>query len=344
MKNNNPVISIIVPVYKVELYLHKCIDSILEQSFTDFELLLIDDGSPDKCGKICDEYAVKDKRIKVYHKKNGGPSSARNYGLDNAKGEWIVFIDSDDYVGKDYLRCLYEMVESDIDLVVQPLLNIEENGELIYNDQITDKTIKIYSRKDFKQMLSEQHLILRAYPTSKLFRRSFFVEDNSLRFYEDVRFCEDYIFLFCYLNLNWNKICFSPVSNYYYVNRRDSIVHGKNSFDEEFLVYKYANKVVKPFIDRKDCDIEDLNNTYFMHRALTMVKYVSDLKKISSEDWMHFCRYFKGSTKKTILDKYMIKTFYSCPVILFLYLYIIRTFREFLEKRNLWTIINYFRK
>lgn len=102
------VISIVVPVYKVEAYLHRCVDSILAQSFTDFELILVDDGSPDNCGKICDEYAEKDKRIRVVHQKNGGLSAARNAGIDIAQGEWISFIDSDDWIHPDYLRVLYE--------------------------------------------------------------------------------------------------------------------------------------------------------------------------------------------------------------------------------------------
>ena len=102
--NKNPKISIIVPVYNAEQYLRRCIDSILNQSFTDFELILIDDGSKDKSSDICDEYAAKDSRIKVYHKENGGVSSARNLGLDNANGEWIAFVDSDDFIKEDYLK------------------------------------------------------------------------------------------------------------------------------------------------------------------------------------------------------------------------------------------------
>ena len=101
-----PEISIIVPVYKVEQYLPRCIDSILAQTFTDFELLLIDDGSPDNCGKICDEYAAKDARIRVFHKENGGVSSARNLGLDNACGKYIGFVDSDDVVSPWFLETL----------------------------------------------------------------------------------------------------------------------------------------------------------------------------------------------------------------------------------------------
>ena len=101
------LVSVIVPVYKAEKWLHRCVDSILAQTMTDFELLLIDDGSPDKSGEICDEYAAKDNHIRVFHKENGGGSSVRNLGLDNAQGEWISFIDADDWVEKDYcLECL----------------------------------------------------------------------------------------------------------------------------------------------------------------------------------------------------------------------------------------------
>ncbi|KAF3371822.1 glycosyl transferase family 2, partial [Enterococcus faecium] len=90
-------ISIIVPVYKVEKYLRKCVDSILAQTFTDFEVILVDDGSPDNSGKICDEYAEKDNRVRVIHKENGGLSSARNAGIDVARGKYLGFVDSDDY-------------------------------------------------------------------------------------------------------------------------------------------------------------------------------------------------------------------------------------------------------
>ena len=108
-------ISIIVPVYNVELYLHRCIDSILAQTFTDFELILVDDGSPDNCGKICDEYAEKDSCIHVIHKENGGLSDARNAGIDwafaNSDSEWIAFIDSDDWIHPKYLEALYNAVK-----------------------------------------------------------------------------------------------------------------------------------------------------------------------------------------------------------------------------------------
>lgn len=106
-----PLISIIVPIYNVEAYLAKCVDSILTQTYTNLEIILVNDGSSDCCGKLCDEYAKQDKRIKVIHKENGGQSDARNVAIDIATGEFISFIDSDDYVTDNYIMTLYSLIE-----------------------------------------------------------------------------------------------------------------------------------------------------------------------------------------------------------------------------------------
>lgn len=130
-----PLISIIVPVYNVEGTLNRCIDSILNQTFSDWELFLIDDGCTDKSGKICDEYASKDGRIKVFHKENGGVSSARNVGLDNAKGEWITFCDSDDFVYSDWLKNYVDNISEGIDLICQAF---ECDKTLVYKFKTKD--------------------------------------------------------------------------------------------------------------------------------------------------------------------------------------------------------------
>ena len=132
-----PKVSIIVPVYKAEKYLNRCIDSILAQTFTDFELLLIDDGSPDRSGEICDEYAKKDSRIRVIHKENGGVSSARQRGLDESVGEYTMHADPDDWVEPEMLDELYKKAkEEDADMVICDFFYEYKTGSFICKQHI----------------------------------------------------------------------------------------------------------------------------------------------------------------------------------------------------------------
>lgn len=183
------MISIIVPVYKAEKYLHRCIDSILAQSYTDFELLLINDGSPDKSGQICDSYAAKDSRVLVFHKANRGVSSARNLGLENARGEWVTFIDSDDWVKTEFLEKM--PINLDIDLCVGG--NICSSGSYI---KLQDKQ---YDRKIITNFL-KQYLPTQLLHTvwGKLLKREIIIRNN-IRFNEDIRFGEDTLFIYQYL-------------------------------------------------------------------------------------------------------------------------------------------------
>lgn len=129
MPCEKPLLSIIVPAYKVENYLQKCIDSILAQTFTDFELILVEDGSPDGCPALCDAAAAKDARIRVLHQKNGGLSAARNAGLDVARGEWIGFVDSDDYIAPEMYETLYKAVQNTgADLALCDYAAVDEAG------------------------------------------------------------------------------------------------------------------------------------------------------------------------------------------------------------------------
>ena len=139
-------ISIIVPVYKVEKYIHRCVDSILNQTFRDFELILVDDGSPDSCGVICDEYAAKDSRVVVIHQENGGLSAARNAGLrwvfDNSQSGWITFVDSDDWVHPQYLECLWKNTKRyDVKLSICHFakVSLRESRAVLYDALIGEK-------------------------------------------------------------------------------------------------------------------------------------------------------------------------------------------------------------
>lgn len=143
-------ISIIVPVYNVENYLKKCVESILSQTFTDFELLLVDDGSTDSSGEMCDELKRLDERIKVIHKENGGLSSARNAGIDVAKGKYLTFVDSDDYIDTHMLEVLYKnMVQEDADLSIVGVTSVYSGQE----PEITHSEKYVVTQKEATKMI-----------------------------------------------------------------------------------------------------------------------------------------------------------------------------------------------
>ena len=140
--------SVVVPVYKVEEYINECVDSILNQSFDDFEVILVDDGSPDNCGKICDEYAKKDERVRVIHKENGGLVSARQAGIKIARGEYIVNIDSDDYIDKDMLKNSDEIINSySPDAIYFSMMNFKGQKRWTFDECIKEG---FYDEKDIK--------------------------------------------------------------------------------------------------------------------------------------------------------------------------------------------------
>ena len=148
------LITIVVPVYKVEKYIDRCVTSILNQTYKNLQIILVDDGSPDNCGKICDEYAKKDNRIEVIHKENGGLSDARNAGINIAKGKYIAFVDSDDYVSNDYIEYMYKILKKEnakISIcelqIVWKNTKIEENIKI---DENTDAEENLNSEKNKK--------------------------------------------------------------------------------------------------------------------------------------------------------------------------------------------------
>lgn len=186
----NPLISIIVPVYNAEKTLGRCVDSILNQTFQDWELLLIDDGSTDRSGKLCDEYALKDQRIKVFHKKNGGVSSARNIGLNHAKGKWITFIDSDDEIPKNTFTddCRY----FEEDLIVGAFNSIID-GEI----QCSRLDAGFYNKQDLLRFFSHNiNASTFRVVWGKLFRKSLckgLLFDTNMNVGEDTLFVMQYL-------------------------------------------------------------------------------------------------------------------------------------------------------
>lgn len=213
----NPAISVIVPVYKVEKYLNKCIDSILSQTFTDFELILVDDGSPDNCPAICDEYAMKDERIKVIHKENGGLSSARNAGLDIALGEFVCFIDSDDFIHHDFCNVLYQHLNNSDALFCACRSFDFTNYDQIYIQESKITTIKKCTYLEFFQ----ERLYLGGFAIwNKMFRRELF---NNIRF-QNGKIHEDIFFSSELLKFKDSAVILIDSQLYFYLMRKDGII------------------------------------------------------------------------------------------------------------------------
>lgn len=226
MNYKKTLISVVVPIYKVESYLRRCIDSILSQTYRNFELILVEDGSPDCSGKICDDYANKDKRIKVIHKKNGGLSDARNYGTQIATGDYITYIDSDDWVAPDYLEVLFNFLKNnDADLSVCRLIKTNKEKRI----HSSKNNILVFSAVSaLSDMLYQKNISNSA--CGKLIRRELM---NKLQFpvgrlYEDL-FTTYKVISEC------NKIVFVDRILYYYWINPESIMHQSFSprmFDE----------------------------------------------------------------------------------------------------------------
>ena len=208
---NAPLISVIVPVYKVERYLPRCIESILRQTYTNFELILIDDGTPDRSGMICDRYAEKDARIRVIHKENGGVSTARNAGIDAAKGEWITFVDADDWVSNDYIEALVTpLLQGQYDLSVG---SIEVREIRKASKPLKSESLDIINASDERRIA---FLCRHEFygPWIKLYS-SEIIKKNNVYFVVGMKYGEDLAFVLEYLKY-CKKICALEKIIYYY--------------------------------------------------------------------------------------------------------------------------------
>lgn len=192
-----PVISIIIPVYNVEKFLPQCLDSIICQTYKDFEVIMVDDGSPDGSGIICDAYAEKDNRFLVIHKQNAGVSAARNTGIEVARGEWISFIDSDDFVEPDYLEA-FHLKDNDADLIIQGLEYYNHRTNQYFGEKRLKK-IRL-TVDNIKQETEACELLEVGFPYGKAYWRKSLI-DNNIRFDTSISFHEDHIFVLDYLNV-----------------------------------------------------------------------------------------------------------------------------------------------
>ena len=302
-------ISVIVPVFNAEKYLRKTIDSILNQSFTDFELILVNDGSTDSSKKICEEYALKDKRIILLNQENQGVSVARNNGLKIAKGDYISFIDSDDWIIKNFFEDLYgEVIKSAVPPDIIFCNRIISNGKKSWFLPFNEK-------KEFKEETLKEYLMnillgkYESFVTNKLYNKKL-IEQYKL-FFLDSSFMEDNIFHIEAVMCS-KLIIFIPAALYVYRNVFDRLT---NKFDEKRCVSLLKNYQVKKAINKKYLSVDELEEfeCYFMKDVLEIYLYnLHEIKKTNYDDFLNryklhdnFSRCKKCSTPKYNWCKYI---------------------------------------
>ena len=280
------LISIIVPIYKVEDYLDECIKSIVSQSYKNLEIILVDDGSPDKCGYICDMWAKEDKRITVIHKKNGGVSDARNIGVKVSKGQYILFIDSDDVINSDMVKVLYEnIILDDYDISCCMHTKFKDGEKYIFNSM--ENLQKVIKNDLWNSLLKDE---ITGFVWDKLYKSELLKKN----YFEKYTLAEDFIFNLKVLE-SCNKIITSTYIGYYYRSRENSALNVKDISKKLELVN--ASKSAKMYIESKGINNRWINYKFMVDNLLIH----HQIKSINSDEVRKIDKILRKNIKDVIL-------------------------------------------
>lgn len=251
------LISVIVPIYKVEKYLKKCVESILEQTYSNLDIILVDDGSPDNCGDIIEEFRKKNEKIRTIHQKNGGLSDARNSGIKIAKGKYIVCIDSDDWIEKNMIEVLYkDIINTNSDISVCEFVEEDDLQNILSTKKYNNEIIEFNSKEALKSLIKQD--ILTNHAWNKLYKASLFegIEYPKGQLMEDVSTTYK-------LFEKANKIVYQNTSLYHYIQRGTSILGNiteKRINDQEFAFFDRNKYLMEKYSEFKE--IIELDNMY----------------------------------------------------------------------------------
>lgn len=277
MTSTSPVISVIVPVYNTEKWVGKCIDSICVQTFTDFELIMVDDGSTDGSGRLCDEYASRDLRIQTIHTPNNGVSLARNAGLAMAQGQYVVFIDSDDWVENDYLSTLLDLMgASQFQLGICGILTHPESGAQAVPWTVPSQKITV-SGVDADMLLALNQTYLLYGPVNKIYDRRL-IADNRIYFDSKLTYGEDLVFNFQYLE-HVKQIAISERPLYHY-QHDNAVSLSKKYYPDKFEIDMRLFEVIYSFFEKRGLMTREVRRwlwtRYFwcLHDSLFLINHL----------------------------------------------------------------------
>lgn len=313
------MVSVIVSVYNLERYVERCVESLRKQTFSDFEMVLVDDGSTDSSGVICDEFARRDARITVIHRKNGGLSAARNTGLDHAKGDFVLFVDGDDYAEPEYVERLYEeMVATDADIVLCNYFYKDDEGEFVDRSNYSYVAGKgPFHNLQALYMFEDQH-----YGTffdvvwNKMFRKELF---DGIRFPEGVSLVED-ISIMPELYYRAERVSVIGDKLYNYIYRQSSLSNGTCDKEEDYRLRKPMME--KRLEQYKAWEIKELTLIHIIHLYALVARHTGGVDKRLGELQKEYRQqYRKGTYKGDVLTGRRVK-FFLAAVSLKLYFYL----------------------
>lgn len=326
MNMNSELISVIVPIYNVEKYLRRCIDSIINQTYKNLEIILVDDESPDNSGKICDEYAAIDSRIVVIHQKNKGLSGARNSGIDIAKGEYIAFVDSDDYIDeKMYETLMHDLKHNNAKMSICGRYYEFEDGRRLQRYKIEDK-IKVYNSKDaIVEMNNYSSFDMSAW--DKLYHRSLWEDIR----YPEGKLSEDFFVIFKLLD-KAETVVFNPTPLYFYIQRQNSISRNKK-INWDFIEASYEQM---KYLLEKYPDIEDVARTAYASANMTVynfhikshVKCPKDKRVELQKKVGDNLSFVKNNTRLSLVKKIQAVLFVRCITLYNILFIILRKIKE----------------
>lgn len=316
------LISVIVPIFNVEKYLEKSVNSIINQTYKNIEIILVDDESPDNCGKICDEYSKKDNRIKVIHKKNGGLSDARNAGVKIAEGEYILFIDSDDWIENNMIEILYKNIKRyDADISICEFQEESTEGTIL-KSKTENKEIKVFNREEaLYELILQDNITNHAW--NKLYKKKLF---EGIK-YPKGKLMEDIGTTYRLFEKS-NKIVYQNINLYHYIQRSTSILGNiteKRINDQEeavflrneYLLNKYPNMLDIINID----NLKNIKALYYLaiignHKSL----YKSSKYKNYYKEYKKIYKKYKNNIKEE--EKYSVNLFYFNKTLYILFIYL----------------------
>ena len=268
------LISVVVPIYNVEKYLTKCIDSIINQTYKNLEIILVDDGSPDNCGKICDEYKRKDSRIVVYHQSNKGVSASRNFGLSKSNGEYVIFVDSDDILNKNMIEVLHKNIKYyKADISVCGYNYIEKNYVVnVYN---TKKIIQYTKKEGLVSFFNENSFGVGIW--NKLFKKEII---KNVFFDENIKVNEDKKYLFDVI-MKSNKIIYEDQCLYNYIKRMDSVSGEK--FSSKKLDIIKVNDYIEKQLKKMEVNDKNIEISFKKNKLIYLIRLIREFK-LSADD------------------------------------------------------------